>query len=176
MNSMQVRIEPNQRLGHGFQIRITDGPASEVYDDEPLTMLEALQALDEVMGREPNEVTVHPVDSQGAPSGPEVVVFQSRPDVREAAAASQKEPVVSARGVILTAWAAWKKSGSEQSRDVMRRYCEYISTHGYRGGASKAMAELEAMSLNHGAEWIKRTFVRCVRDGVALMRCVMPEL
>lgn len=173
---MQIRIELNRRFGYGFQIRITEGTTCEVYDDEPLTMLEAMQTMDEVMGREPNKVTVHPVDPQGAPSGPEVVVFQSKPDVREAAAASKKEPVVSARGVILTAWAAWKKSGSEQSRDVMRRYCEYISTHGYRGGASRAMAELEAMSLNHGAEWIKQTFARCVRDGVALMRCVMPEL
>lgn len=171
---MNVRIEPNRRFGYGFQIRAMDGPVSEVYDDEPLTMLEALQTLDEVMGREPSKLTVRPVGPQGVPSGPGVVVFQSRPDVREAVADGEKQPVVSARGVVLLAWATWKKDGAEQSKDVMRRYCEYISVHGYRGGASKAMAELEAMSFNHGAKWIKRTFAKHVRDGVALMRYVLP--
>lgn len=172
---MDIQIEPNQRFGYGFQVRFMDGPACKVYDDEPLTMLEAMQTLDEVMGREPNKATVHPVDPQGVPSGPEVVVFQSKPDIREATADSKKQLVISARGVILTAWAAWKKDGSEKSKDVMRRYCEYISAHGYRGGASKAMAELEAMSFNHGAKWIKQTFVQCVWDGVELIRCVLPE-
>lgn len=171
---MDIRIEPNRRFGYGFQIRATEGPAFEVYDDEPLTMLEAMQTLDEVMGREPSKVTVHPVDAQGVPSGQEVVVFQPGRDVQEAVVDGEKQPVVSVKGVILLAWATWKKDGSEQSRDVMRRYCEYISLHGYRGGASKAMAELEAMSFNHGAKWIKRTFARYIRDGVALMRYVLP--
>lgn len=172
---MKFQIEPNQRFGQGFQIRAIDGPASEVYDDEPLTMLEALQTLDDVMGREPSRVTVHPIDPQGVPSGPEVTVFQSAPDVRKTVVDGEEQPVLSARGVILLAWAAWKKDGAEQSRGVMRRYCEYISAHGYHGGAAKAMAALEAMSFNHGAKWIKQTFARCVRDSVALMRCVLPE-
>lgn len=172
---MKFQIEPNQRFGQGFQIRAIDGPASEVYDDEPLTMLEALQTLDDVMGREPSRVTVRRIGPQGAPSGPEVVVFQSTPDVRKTVVDGEEQPVLSARGVILLAWASWKKDGAEQSRGVMRRYCEYISAHGYHGGAVKAMAALEAMSFNHGAKWIKQTFARCVRDSVALMRCVLPE-
>ena len=172
---MKFQIEPNQRFGQGFQIRAIDGPASEVYDDEPLTMLEALQTLDDVMGREPSRVTVHPIDPKGTPSGPEVTVFQSAPDVRKTVVDGEEQPVLSARGVILLAWAAWKKDGAEQSRNVMRRYCEYISAHGYRGGASKAMAMLEDMRLNHGTSWIKRTFAKHVRDGVALIRYVLPE-
>lgn len=172
---MKIQIEPNQRFGYGFQIRAVDGPASEVYDDEPLTMLEAMETLDEVVGREPSRVTVRHACPQSSPIGPEVTAFQSTPDVRKTVVGGKEQPVLSARGVILLAWAAWKKDGAEQSRDVMRRYCEYISAHGYHGGAAKAMAALEAMSFNHGAKWIKQTFARCVRDSVALMRCVLPE-
>lgn len=172
---MDIRIEPNRRFGYGFQVRFMDGPMCEVYDDEPLTMLEAMESLDEVMGREPSKVTVHPVDAQGVQNGPEMVVFQPGQDVQEAVADSEKRPVVSAQGVVMLAWAAWKKDGSEKSKDVMRRYCEYISAHGYRGRPSEAMVELEAMSFNHGAKWIKRTFAKCVRDDVALIRCVLPE-
>lgn len=163
---MDVQIEPNRRFGRGFQVRFMDGPAFGVYDDEPLTMREALEALGEVMGGVPNKVTMRPVGPHGIPSGPEEVMFRTKPDMREV--------VVSARDIILLAWAAWKKDGSEQSKDVMRRYCEYISAHGYQGRAPRAMAELESMGFNHGAKWIKRTFARCVRDGVALMRYVLP--
>lgn len=176
MKTMKIQIEPNQRFGHGFQIRFMDGPSYEVYDDEPLTMLEAMEVLDEVMGREPSQVTVQCIGTQGIPSGPEVTVFQSVPDVRKTVVNGEKQPVLSARGVILLAWAAWKKGGSEQSKEVVRRYCEYISAHGYHGGAAKAMAALGAMSFNHGAKWINRTFARCVRDGAEIMRCVLPEL
>lgn len=174
---MDIQIEPNQRLGQGFQIRAIDGPASEVYDDEPLTMLEALRTLDEITGRAPSKVTVCRAGPEGAPSGPEpeVIVFQQQPDVREAVVDGEKQPVVSARGVILLAWAGWKKSRLEQSRDAMWRYCEYISAHGYRGGASKAMTKLETMSFNHGVQWVKRTFAKYVRDGVALIRYVLPQ-
>lgn len=172
---MDLQIEPNQRFGQGFQIRAIDGPASEVYDDEPLTMLEALRTLDEVMGLEPSKVTLRPADPLGTPSGPEVVVFQQQPDLRETVVDGEKQPVVSARCVILLAWAGWKKNHLEQSRDAMRRYCEYISAHGYRGGASKAMAELDTMSFNHGAQWVKRTFAKYVRDSVALIRYVLPQ-
>lgn len=170
---MDIQIEPNQRFGYGFQIKAIIGSACEVYDDEPLTMPEALRTLDEVMGRKPSKVTMCPIGTQGTASGPEAVVFPSKPDAREALEDGEKQPVVSARGVILLAWAAWKKDGSEQSKAVIRRYCEYISTHGYRGGVSKAIAGLEAMSVNHGAKWIKRTFAKHVRDGAALMRCVL---
>ena len=173
---MEIRLEPNRRFGYGFQIRSTYGPFCDVYDDEPLTFAEAMQTLDEVMGRSPSKVTAHPVDSQGVPIGPEVVMFRSAPDVRKTAVDSETRPVVSVRGVILTAWAAWKKDGSEQSKEVVRRYCEYISAHGYHGGAAKAMAALEVMSFNHGAKWINRTFARCVQDGAEIMRCVLPEL
>lgn len=174
---MDLQIEPNQRFGRGFQIRAIDGPASEVYDDEPLTMEEALECLSEATGGiEPSKVTVRRIGPQGTPNEPEVITFQPRPDVQEAVVDGEKQPVVSPRGVILMAWAGWKEDRLEQSKDVIRRYCEYISAHGYRGGASRAMAELEAMSFSHGAKWIKRTFAKHVRDGVALIRYVLPQV
>ncbi len=74
---MDIQIEPNQRFGHGFQIRLMSDSGSYVYDDEPLTMLEAMHTLDEAMGREPSRVTVRPIGPQDTPSGPELVVYQS---------------------------------------------------------------------------------------------------
>ena len=182
---MDIRIELNKRLGYGFQLRVMDGPVCEIYDDEPLTMIEALDsaqeaidAMNEELGTDfmVSKITTGSVDPPDIPGESGVIAFQPQPDVREAVVDGENQPVVSARGVILLAWTAWRKDGSEQSKTAMRRYCEYISAHGYRGGASKAMAELEAMSLNRGVKWIKRTFAKYIRDKVAVMSYVLPQM
>lgn len=177
---MDIQIERNQRFGYGLQIRFIDGPFCETYDDEPLTLSDAMELIHEFAdeclgGATPSKITIGPADPLTAASGPGVVAFQPQPDVRETMVDGEMQPVVSARGVILLAWAAWRKNGSEQSKNAMRRYCEYISAHGYRGGASKAMAELEAMDFNRGAKWIKRTFAKYVQDKTAAMRYVLPQ-
>ena len=38
---MEIRMELNERHGHGFQIRLVRGPVNKVYDDEPLNLYEA---------------------------------------------------------------------------------------------------------------------------------------
>lgn len=100
---------------------------------------------------------------------------QDRPDVREAVVDGELQPVLSARGVILLAWSGWKKDGLPEAKDALRRYCEYISGHGYRGGASVALSNLCDMGVDCGVQWIKQTFARYVRDEVALIQYVLPE-
>lgn len=181
---MDIRIEPNQRFGHGYQIRVLGDPAREVYDDEPLTFSEAMEAIQETMdgmnaetgtGFTLSKVRAWPADSPAGENGPDMVAYKPGPDGWEQVEGGKNHPVVSARDVVLLAWAAWKKSGSEQSKNAVRRYCEYISAQGYRVGPSKAMAELGAMSFNRGAKWIKKTFAKYVQDRTAVMRCVMPQ-
>lgn len=46
---MQIRLEPNQRFGYGLQIRFVGGPYCEVYDDEPLSPLEAMRSIQETI-------------------------------------------------------------------------------------------------------------------------------
>lgn len=189
---MQIQLEFNQRLGEGFQIRVMDGPLCEVYDEEPLTLPEAVRCVKECvddMNRElgtdykVKNVLVTSKDALESNAKTDITAARilrdalSRPaqDVREAVVDGEKQPVISGRGVILMAWAAWKDDGMPKAKDALRRYCEYISAHGYRGGASKAMEALCSMEMNAGARWIKRTFAQHVRDEVTMVRYVLPE-
>ena len=36
----------------------------------------------------------------------------------------------------------------EELHDGLRRYCEYICMHGYRDGATKALAELDSLNMS----------------------------
>lgn len=46
---MQIRLEPNQRFGYGYQIKVMAGPCCEVYDDEPLTLPDAMLSMQEAI-------------------------------------------------------------------------------------------------------------------------------
>lgn len=83
------------------------------------------------------------------------------------------ELMLSARGVVLLALCGWKGEGLEASRGAMRRYCEYISLHGFHGGASAAMAALEAMSTDDAKRWVKLTFNEYVSDKDAVIQYMM---
>lgn len=195
---MQIQLEFNQRLGQGFQIRMLGGPICKVYDDDPLTLLEAMACVQECVDELNKELgTTYKVEDIMVTSSAALKenaradftaarVLQdietrkyelstpAGPDVLEAVMDGEKQPVVSGRGVILLAWAAWKEDSMPKARDVLRRYCEYVSARGYRGGASKAMGALCSMGFNAGASWIKRTYAQHIEDDVALMSYVLP--
>lgn len=197
---MEIHLELNQRFGQGFQLRLLHGPMNKLYDNEPLTMYEAQAyagALLDEMNRELG--TGYKADQvvrvpKGALYGNAKTDFAAArvlqdiqtqkytlsvpagPDVLERVVDGENQPVFSGRGVILMAWIAWKEDGMPQARDAMRRYCEYISAHGYRGGASKAVVELETMETDRGARWVKQTYARHVQDSVSLLRYVLPNL
>lgn len=190
---MEIRLELNQRFGHGFQLHLMNGPMDKLFDHEPLTMAEAgayagmlLDAINGELGTDYIPAQVVRVTNDALESSAKTDFTaarilhdaKSRPgaDVREVVVDSEKQSVVSARGVILMAWAAWKDDHISKAKDALRRYCEYISAHGYQGGASKAMAALIAMEPDAGARWLKRTFAHHVQDEVAAIRYVLPDV
>ena len=197
---MEIRVERNQRLGNGFQLRTNDGPMCEVYDDEPLSMEEALscahetvEAMNQEYGtayklRQVSRVSIAaPEDSTQVNSTAAHILQDIQapkhqrsasawPDVRETVIDGKKQSVVSGRGIMLMIWAAWKRDSLPTAKDALRRYCEYISAHGYGGSAARAMSALVSMDMNRGARWIKKTFARHIRDEVALIRYVLPRM
>ena len=94
-----------------------------------------------------------------------------QPDAREMMLDGEPEIMLSARGVVLFHLSAWKADGNKKAHDGLRRYCEYITMHGYQGGASAALAELE--DKQQGIAWVKRTFARYVQDERALIQYMM---
>ncbi len=50
----------------------------------------------------------------------------------------QPELMLSARGVVLFHLSSWRVDGNQKAHDGLRRYCEYIVMHGYKGGAAVA--------------------------------------
>lgn len=101
---------------------------------------------------------------------------QQNPDVREMTLDGKPEMMLSARGVVLMCLSSWKLDGNEKAHDVLRRYCEYISAHGYRGGASKALEELDGLKKDDDAAWIRHTFARYVSDKNVLMQHLIEAL
>lgn len=96
-----------------------------------------------------------------------------RPDVQEMMLDGKPELMLSARGMVLFHLSAWKVDGNEKAHNGLRRYCEYITMHGYQGGASEALAALDGMNKPQGIAWVKSTFARYVQDGRALIQYMM---
>lgn len=110
-------------------------------------------------------------------SGKKVIKFPHQgPDVQEMMLGGKPEMMLSARGVVLMCLSSWKLDKNEKAHDVLRRYCEYVAAHGYRGGASKALTELDSLGKGEDSEWIKRTFAQFVTDQNALMGYVLGAL
>ena len=95
------------------------------------------------------------------------------PDMKTMEINGKEEAVLSARGVVLFFYAAWKEDGNQKAHDGLRRYCEYIAAHGCKGGASRLLAELDGLDKDEGAAWIRRTFAQYVQDQTALMQYVL---
>lgn len=98
---------------------------------------------------------------------------EDNPDVREMMLDGKPEVMLSARGVMLFHLSSWIKDENEKAHNGLRRYCEYITMHGYPGGAGKALAELDELGKGEDAAWIKRTFASYVQDEAALIQYMM---
>lgn len=85
----------------------------------------------------------------------------------------KKKLVLCPLGVLAFFLNGWREHGSQKSHDGLRRYCEYISMHGHRGGATKALAELDGLSLSDAAAWMGRTYSRYVKDRHAMLGYVL---
>lgn len=99
-----------------------------------------------------------------------------KPDIQEMMINGKPELALSARGVVLFYLDAWREESNQKAHDGLRLYCEYITLHGYQGGASKALKELDGMDKDAATAWIKRTFAQYVQDQNALMEYILSIL
>lgn len=196
---MEIRFEFNQRHGRGFQLRLVHGPIDKLYDEEPLNMYQAgayaatlLEMVNKELGADykPEQVFQVPVEALEANAGTDFAAARmlhdiksgtfdlsvpAGPDMKEMMVDGKKELMLSGRGVVLFYYSAWKEDGNGKALDGLRRYCEYIAAHGYRGGATKALSELKRMGKDDAAEWIRRTYARHVQDDKSLMQYVIVQ-
>lgn len=196
---MEIRFELNQRHGRGFQLRLVRGPMNKVYDEEPMNLYQAgayattlLEMVNKELGTDykPEQVWRVPEEALEANAGTDFAATRmlqdiksgtfdlsvpAGPDVKEMMVDGKKELMLSGRGAVLFYYSAWKEDGNGKAFDGLRRYCEYIAAHGYRGGATKAMAELKSMGKDDAAEWIKRTYARHIQDDESLMQYVIVQ-
>lgn len=196
---MEIRFEINQRHGRGFQLRLAHGPVNKIYDQEPMNLYQAgacasklLDELNQELGTDfkPQQIFRVPGEALEANAGTDFAAARmlqdiksgtfdlsvpAGPDVKEMLVGGKKELMLSGRGVVLFYYSAWKEGGNEKALEGLRRYCEYISAHGFRGGTTKALAELKSMGKDDAAAWIRRTYARHVHDDEALMQYVIVQ-
>lgn len=199
---MEIRLETNQRYGRGFQLRLLHGPMNKVYDKEPWTLYEAgaatqmlLEEANKTLGTDYKltQVCHIPEDALTDNAGTDFAAARMLQDIRSksfnlsipatadyktAEIDGEEEVVLSARGVVLFAYLAWMDEKNPKSHDILRRFCEYIATHGFKGGASAALAELDAFaSKEEGLDWIRCNYARFVLDnGNGLMDYILGAL
>lgn len=85
----------------------------------------------------------------------------------------KKKLVLCPLGVLAFFLNGWREHGSQKSHDGLRRYCEYISMHGHRGGATKALAKLDSLDIDRAVSWMGRAYDRYVKDGFAMLGYVL---
>ena len=73
--------------------------------------------------------------------------FELGEETKEVIVDDKKKLVLCPLGVLAVFFNGWREHGNQQLHDGLRRYCEYICMHGYRGGATKALAELDIFPL-----------------------------
>lgn len=198
---MEIFMELNKRYGRGFQLRVVHGPMNKVYDNEPWTMYEAgsaagtlLEILNGELGTsyQPHQVlrVTHEameVNSKARDfaairilhdinSGKYELSTPDGCDFKETTVDGEKQILLTGRGVVLFSYSSWLDEKMPKAREAIRHYCEYIAAHGFKGGAAKALAELDSLDKDHAVEWIKKTYARHVHDDVALIQFVMGQL
>lgn len=198
---MEIYMELNQRYGRGFQLRVVHGPMNKVYDKEPWTMHEAgasagtlLDLLNKELGtsykphqvlrvtQEAMEVNSRAGDFTAARMLQDVKAKKfelSLPDEFDCMRKivdGEEQLVFSGRGTVLIIYFAWTDDENQKAREAMKRYCEYIAAHGFKGGAAKALAELDCLDKDRAAEWIKKTYARYVRDAAALIQFMLGRI
>lgn len=198
---MEIYMELNQQYGRGFQLRVVHGPMNKVYDEEPWTMYEAgghAGALLELMNKElgtsyePHQVlrVTQEALEVNAKSG-DFGAMRMLQDVRtkqfnltlpdgcdcmRRIIDGEEQLVFSGRGTVLVTYFTWTDDKNQKAREAMKRYCEYLAAHGFKGGAAKALAELDRLDKDRAVEWIKKTYARYVQNDTALIQFMLGRI
>ncbi|MDE6935665.1 MAG: hypothetical protein K2P26_08650 [Oscillospiraceae bacterium] len=198
---MEIYMEFNQRYGRGFQLRVVHGTMNKVYDNDPWTMYEAgaaagtlLEMLNKELGTsyQPHQVLrvtqeAMEVNSKAGDfaatrmlhdinSGKYELSTPGGCDFKEATVDGEEQILLTGRGVVLFSYFSWLDDKMPKAREALQHYCEYIAAHGFKGGATKALAELDSLDKDHAVEWIRKTYARHVHDDAALIQFVMGQL
>lgn len=166
---MVIRIEANRRQRRGFQIHLMNGPLDMLFDKQPLDFNlvvicagELLKQINREQGTgyklwEVLQVTESALEANAKEdfsaarylhdlkSGKFELSSSSGPDMSKAMIDGREETVLTGRETVLVLFFAWKNDKNQRARDGLRRYCEYICAHGRRGGATKALKELDRL-------------------------------
>lgn len=196
---MEIFLELNQRLGTGYQIRMMHGPMDKVYDREPLTLYEAGSYAGTLLEKANKELHTHyephrvlRVTNEGleANAGRDLASakvlrdieneqFQySTPggqDFKKSVIDGEEQYLMSGRGTVMVIYFCWLDDKNQLARAALKRYCEYIAAHGFKGGAMRALSELDELDKDRAVEWIRRTYARYVHDDAALIGYIMPN-
>lgn len=194
---MEIYLELNRRFGTGYQIRIVHGPMNKVYDKEPLTMYEAgactetlLAELNKTLGtnykahqviRATNEALEanarYDLASakflQDIKSQKYELSTPDKADYMKKVIDGEEEVCFTGRGVVKMAYFLWTDEKNPRARESLKRYCQYISAHGYKGGAKKALAALDQEDKDGAMEWIHKTYARHVHDDAGLIQFLL---
>lgn len=194
---MQVYLELNQRYGTGYQVRVLAGPVDKLYNEEPLTLYEAgnaagiaIDGLNRVMGTsyEPHQVIRITEEALQANAGRDLASAKMLKDIQNGTHEysspadndfkkdvidGEEQFLLSGRGTVLTIYFCWKDDKNKKARESLLRYCQYIASHGYKRGATKALNELGGLDKDRAAAWIKKTYARHVKDDAALIEYIL---
>lgn len=196
---MEIYLELNQRFGTGYQIRVIHGPVNKVFDLEPYNLYEAGQCADVAVtefnkmfgtASKPHQVMHITEEGLKANAGNDLASAKMLKDIQsgqfnlstpggqdftKGEVDGEEQYLLSGRGTILTIYFCWADDKNQKARETLLRYCQYIAAHGYKGGASKALAELISKKKDAAIEWIRQSYARHVHDDAALIQFVLPQ-
>lgn len=196
---MVIRIEANRKRGRGFQIHLMDGPLDTLFDEAAADLHSAiacagelLELLNREQGTSLKLEDVLLIEGGGLEERAREDVNAARmledirskkftlstpaiADMKQIVIDGEEEYLLSGRGVVLTLLFCWRDDKNQKAREGLRRYCEYICGHGRKGGATRALLELDGLEPEEATAWIKRTYARHVQDDAALIGYVMNQ-
>ena len=88
----------------------------------------------------------------------------------------EQEIMLTGRGAVLFAYLAWAIDKLPKGEQVMRRYCQYISMRGCRGGATKILDDLSRLSAENGKKWVENSYDEFVTNDADMFSYVYGPL
>ena len=100
----------------------------------------------------------------------------SNEDTRTKIVDGEPEIMLTGRGAVLFAYLAWAIDKLPKGEQVMRRYCQYISMRGCRGGATKILDDLSRLSAENGKKWVENSYDEFVTNDADMFSYVYGPL
>ncbi|WFD09967.1 hypothetical protein [Tepidibacter hydrothermalis] len=94
-------------------------------------------------------------------------------DCKTAMVDGKEEVVFTGRGAMLLVYFSWIDDKMPKAYESLKRYCQYLASHGYGNGATKILSELERKSKDEGADWIKSSYDEFVKNDNGLINYVL---